>query len=229
MWLEKIELLSEFNEISIVVRLFLALIIGALLGVERERKQRPAGLRTYILVCVGSALATITNLYMCQTYTNVDPSRIPAQIVSGIGFLGAGTIIVTKVYRVKGLTTAAGLWCCAAVGIATGAGFYTGAILTGLLIIISLRVFSGVDKRLAKYNKYIHCYTEYKSKEFIRNLICYAKKNDYQVFDLEISKDMGDGIYFATFQLKVINPQERVEILMEIEELPECVVVEEIK
>lgn len=229
MWLEKIEILSEFNEVSVVVRLFLALIIGALLGVERERKQRPAGLRTYILVCVGSALATITNLYMCETIGNVDPSRIPAQIVSGIGFLGAGTILVTRVYRIKGLTTAAGLWCCAAVGIATGAGFYTGAILTGIIIVVSLRLFSLVDRKLAKYNKYMYCYVEYRSREFIKNLICYTKKNEYRVLDLEITKDTNDGGYFCTFQLKVGNPERRVEIITEIQELPECVVVEEIE
>lgn len=229
MWLEKINILREFNGVSVIVRLFLALIIGMLLGVERERKQRPAGLRTYILVCVGSTLATITNLYMCEFFDNVDPARIPAQIISGIGFLGAGTIIVTKVYRVKGLTTAAGLWCCAAVGIATGAGFYTGAIITGLLIVISLKVFSVVDRRLAKYNKYICCYVEYRNREFIRHLICYAKKKEYHVLDLEITKDKNDGGYFCTFQLKISDPENRAEIIPEIQELPECVVVEEIE
>lgn len=229
MWLEKIEVLSEFNEISVIVRLFLALVIGALLGVERERKQRPAGLRTYILVCVGSALATITNLYMCKTFGNVDPSRIPAQIVSGIGFLGAGTILVTKVYRIKGLTTAAGLWCCAAVGIATGAGFYTGAILTGILIVVSLRLFSIVDKRLARYNKYMHCYVEYRSREFVKGLICYAKEKGFHVSDLEITKDSNDGGYFATFQLKITDPQKRAEVVLEMQDLPECIAVEEIE
>lgn len=229
MILEKIECLQEFSTISVVVRLFIALVIGAMLGIERERKQRPAGLRTYILVCVGSALATITNLYMFKLYPNVDPSRIPAQIVSGIGFLGAGTIIVTKIYRVRGLTTAAGLWCCAAVGIATGAGFYTGAIITGLMIIISLRLFSIVDKRLAKYNKYIHCYIEYKNREFIRTLILYAKEKGYQVLNLDTTRDNGEESYFGTFQIKIKDPVRRDEILVELQELPGCVVMEEIE
>ena len=120
MILENIDFLNEFNGVSVFVRLILALILGALLGIERERKQRPAGLRTYTLVCLGSALAAVTNEYICTIYPSADPARIPAQIVSGIGFLGAGTILVTKEHQVKGLTTAAGLWCCAAVGISVG-------------------------------------------------------------------------------------------------------------
>lgn len=227
MVLEHIQILNEFNMVSVVLRLLFAMVIGALLGLEREQKQRPAGLRTYTLVCVGAALASVTNLYMCQMYPGVDPSRIPAQIVSGIGFLGAGTIMVTKIHKVKGLTTAAGLWCCAAVGIAVGAGFYTGAILAGVMIVVSLRMFAFVDKKFAKYNKYIYCYTEYNSKEFIRQLVWYAKKNQYQVLDLEISKDSSDGTFFATFQLKVSNPEKREEILADLQKLPECAILEE--
>lgn len=130
------------------------------------------------------------------------PARIPAQIVSGIGFLGAGTILVTKEHQVKGLTTAAGLWCCAAVGISVGSGFYYGAIFAGILIVVSLRVFSIVDKNFLKYNKYMNFYVEYNSKVFIRELIFYAKKSGYQILDLEITKDSSSGTYFATFQHK---------------------------
>lgn len=229
MLLEKIDLLREFNTVSVIIRILLAFLIGAGLGLEREQKQRPAGFRTYILVCVGSALASVTGVYMHEVYgAIVDPTRIPAQIVSGIGFLGAGTIIVTKVYRVRGLTTAAALWCCAAVGIAAGAGFYTGAILSGFIIVVSLRVFAIVDKRLSRYNKYIHCYAEYKAKDFVKALICYAKDNGFQVFDLEITKDSNDGTYFATFQMKVDKSNRKSEIVTEMQQLPDCVVLEEI-
>ncbi|MGN0160247.1 MAG: MgtC/SapB family protein [Lachnospiraceae bacterium] len=230
MFLEQISMLSQFNAVSVTLRLFMALIIGAALGLEREQKQRPAGLRTYTLVCVGSALAAVTSLYMAELYgSTVDPSRIPAQIISGIGFLGAGTIMVTRIYRVKGLTTAAGLWCCAAIGIAVGVGFYSGALLSGIMIVVSLRLFSFVDKRFIKFNKYIYCYAEYKSKSFIKELVCYTRKNDYQIFDLEISKDAGDGGYFATFQIKIRNPEKREEVLSEMQELQECIVLEEIQ
>lgn len=227
MILENIDFLNEFNGVSVFVRLILALILGALLGIERERKQRPAGLRTYTLVCLGSALAAVTNEYICTIYPSADPARIPAQIVSGIGFLGAGTILVTKEHQVKGLTTAAGLWCCAAVGIAVGSGFYYGAIFAGILIVVSLRVFSIVDKNFLKYNKYMNFYVEYNSKVFIRELIFYAKKSGYQILDLEITKDSSSGTYFATFQLKITKPSLRTLVLASVQELPDCIIAEE--
>ena len=218
MILENIDFLNEFNGVSVFVRLILALILGALLGIERERKQRPAGLRTYTLVCLGSALAAVTNEYICTIYPSADPARIPAQIVSGIGFLGAGTILVTKEHQVKGLTTAAGLWCCAAVGISVGSGFYYGAIFAGILIVVSLRVFSIVDKNFL---------VEYNSKVFIRELIFYAKKSGYQILDLEITKDSSSGTYFATFQLKITNPSLRTLVLASVQELSDCILAEE--
>lgn len=226
MFLEDIKLLAEFNAVSVVVKLLIALAIGALMGLERERKQRPAGIRTYTLVCVGSALACITNLYLNTLYPGIDPARIPAQIISGVGFLGAGTIMVTKINRIKGLTTAAGLWCCAAVGIAIGAGFYTGAILAGVIIVASLRIFEVVDDHYAKSSKYMTCYVEYSSKTFIKELVMYSKKKDYLLFDLDITKD-SDG-FFATFQIKVKDAKNKQEILGEMQELTDCVLVEEI-
>ena len=93
MILEHIEILHSLNIFSITLRIFLALILGGALGLEREQKQRPAGFRTYMIVCVGSALACITNLYMVEALNASDPARIPAQVISGIGFLGAGTIL----------------------------------------------------------------------------------------------------------------------------------------
>ena len=227
MIMEELKILNEFNAFSVIVRLLLAIVLGALLGIERERKQRPAGIRTYTLVCLGAALAAVTNVYICTLYPGTDPSRIPAQIVSGIGFLGAGTILVTKVHQVKGLTTAAGLWCCAAVGIAVGAGFYYGAIIAGVMVVISLRVFSYVDRNFIKYNKYMNFYTEYNSKRFIRELISFAKKSGYQVLDLEITRD-SDNTYFATFQLKITNPELRTLVLASVQGLPGCTLAEEV-
>ncbi len=229
MFLEHLDVLQQFNIVSVVVRLTMALLLGALLGLEREQKQRPAGLRTYTLVCVGSALASITNLYMYQMYTGVDPSRIPAQIISGIGFLGAGTIMVTRVYRVKGLTTAAGLWCCAAIGIALGAGFYSGALISGLMIVISLRLFAFVDKRFLKYSRYMYFYAEYSSKDFISDLIVYSRNNNYQLFDLEITRESNSNSFFATFQLKINNPGIRLAIQSDIQNLSGCTLAEELK
>lgn len=114
----------ELTEIAAIFRLILALFMSGILGLERTRKQRPAGLRTYMLVCVGACVTMMTGLYIHTNFApNADPARLASQVISGIGFIGAGTIIVTGQQKIKGLTTAAGLWTTAALGIALGAGF----------------------------------------------------------------------------------------------------------
>jgi putative Mg2+ transporter-C (MgtC) family protein len=127
---------------TIILRLFLAVVLGGLIGMEREEKHRPAGFRTHILVCVSSAVVMLTSEYISNVYrglTNADPARLGAQVISGIGFLGAGTII-RQGSNVKGLTTAASLWAVACIGLALGIGFYEGAIVGALLIIFTLMV-----------------------------------------------------------------------------------------
>ena len=103
-------MLQGINYFSITVRILLSVIIGGALGFEREQKRHPAGFRTYILVCLGAALVMMTNQYVFETFHTGDVSRLGAQVISGIGFLGAGTIIITGRNQVRGLTTAAGLW-----------------------------------------------------------------------------------------------------------------------
>ena len=117
-------ILRDVTLIAVLVRIIVSFVLGGMLGMERGLKQRPAGLRTYMLVCVGACMIMLTNQYVVQVYPGGDPVRMGAQVVSGIGFLGAGTIIVTRHNQIKGLTTAAGLWAAAAVGLATGIGFY---------------------------------------------------------------------------------------------------------
>ena len=113
------------------------------------------------------------------------------------------------------------------MGIAVGAGFYYGAIIAGVMVVISLRVFSYVDRNFIKYNKYMNFYTEYNSKRFIRELISFAKKSGYQVLDLEITRD-SDNTYFATFQLKITNPELRTLVLASVQGLPDCTLAEEV-
>ena len=125
---------------EIIFKLALAGILGGLIGLERESLSRPAGLRTYTLVCVGSALAMIVSIDIYLQYyqtVNADPGRIAAQVISGIGFLGAGTIM-REGASVQGLTTAAGLWVVACIGLAVGAGLYVPAIATTILILFVL-------------------------------------------------------------------------------------------
>ena len=114
--------LREVTYLAVALRIFAVVFIGGILGLERGMKHRPAGLRTYMLVCVGACVIMLTNQYTFQMFGSGDPVRMGAQVVSGIGFLGAGTIIVTRRNQIKGLTTAAGLWSAAGVGLALGVG-----------------------------------------------------------------------------------------------------------
>jgi putative Mg2+ transporter-C (MgtC) family protein len=128
--------LSSLNWDEALLRLALAGVLGGLIGLERELREREAGLRTHLLVAVGAALFTIAGAYGFDA-SNVDPTRVAAQIVTGIGFLGAGAII-RQGFSVRGLTTAATLWVVAAVGLACGAGYYSGAVITTAVVLVAL-------------------------------------------------------------------------------------------
>ena len=130
-------ILDDLNIVSITLRLLMAVICGGLIGIERGRNGQAAGCRTHMLVCLASALVMMTNVFVIEHYSpNADPTRIGAQVVSGIGFLGAGTIIVTSKNQIRGLTTAAGLWASACMGLAIGIGFYKLAIIGNIFIFL---------------------------------------------------------------------------------------------
>ena len=135
---------------EIISRLIGSFIMGGLIGLEREKKGRAAGLRTHILVCMGSGLIMLTSLYVFEIYqgkTAIDPSRIAAGVVTGIGFLGAGTIITSR-QGAKGLTTAASIWVSSAIGLAVGCGFWMAAIATTVITFITLAFLKHLEARL---------------------------------------------------------------------------------
>ena len=154
----------EITQLSIILRIFAAIVIGGLIGLERGSKNRPAGLRTYMLVCVGARLIMLTNQYIYQFTGAGDPMRLGAQVVSGIGFLGAGTIIVTKHNQIKGLTTAAGLWASAGVGLAVGIGFYEAAVTATVGIYLILALFQRWEHRVHKKIRLLEIYVELDNK-----------------------------------------------------------------
>ena len=130
----------EMNTLAVAFRLVLAVLCGGLIGIEREYKRRPAGFRTHILICLGAAMTTLTSQYMFLTmHLYTDVARLGAQVIAGIGFIGAGTIIVTKRQRVKGLTTAAGLWTAAIIGLVCGAGYVECAIFATAMVLVAAR------------------------------------------------------------------------------------------
>lgn len=171
------ELVLEVREVTymaIASRIVVAVILGGIIGLERGLKNRPAGLRTYMLVCVGSCLIMVTNQYIYQVFGTGDPVRMGAQVVSGIGFLGAGTIVVTKRNQIKGLTTAAGLWTSAAVGLALGIGLYEAAIIGGVVIFIVLSLLHSWDNKMRQNSKMVELYIELTKKtslgDFLRKI-----------------------------------------------------------
>lgn len=179
---------QELNVISITLRLVLAMLCGGLLGFDREQKRRPAGLRTYMLVCMGAALVMITSQYAVETVGEGDILRMGAQVISGIGFLGAGTII-TGARQVKGLTTAAGLWAAACLGLAAGIGFYSGTLLGCGGILLVFTAFHCVEQRLSNLSHVMEVFAELEDEIVLGNLLRTARENYLKVSDIEFRKN----------------------------------------
>ncbi len=183
------EYLRDLNFVSIMLRIILSVLIGGVLGIERGTKNRPAGLRTYILVCLGSALVMMTNQYVYITYQTGDPVRLGAQVISGIGFLGAGTIVLTGRNKIMGITTAAGLWTAACCGLAIGIGFYEGAVLGGLAIAFTVSGLLRFDIWIRKKSRYLDLYIEYNvEKGAFGEFLQYAKEHQMEVGNIRVNK-----------------------------------------
>lgn len=144
-----IDTITSFNDVSVTLRLVLALIMGGLIGMERGRHGRAAGMRTHILVCIGACMTALVGIYIQRLHPSGDITRIAAQVISGIGFLGAGTIMIRNQSIITGLTTAAGVWCTATIGIALGYGFYLGALVATVIALITATLLTRleIDKR----------------------------------------------------------------------------------
>ena len=198
--------LREVTYLAVALRILTAAVLGGVMGLERGLKNRAAGLRTYMLVCVGSCLIMLTNQYLFQVSGSGDPMRLGAQVVSGIGFLGAGTIIVTKHNQIKGLTTAAGLWAAAGVGLALGVGFYEAALIAGLLIFFVLTGLQKLDNRMRSKTKTLEVYIEMTDSMNIGTLIRSIREMNVEIEDVQLEHDTmpedGTRSLFATLKCK---------------------------
>ena len=205
--------LREFNEIAVVFRFALAVICGGLVGIEREHKHRPAGFRTHILVCLGAAATTLTGQYLLTLSELMsmpvasDPARLGAQVISGIGFIGAGTIIVTKRREVKGLTTAAGLWTSAIIGLAIGVGFYEAALYATFLILVTEILLSRLDWFLLSHAKNINIYVEYTDVDNLTEIMSEIKQREISVIDVEIAKARSETMHHISAILALQIPR----------------------
>ena len=209
--------ISEIREVTyfaVILRIVVAAFLGGFMGLERGLKNRAAGLRTYMLVCVGSCLIMLTNQFIYQVYSQGDPVRMGAQVVSGIGFLGAGTIIVTRRSQIKGLTTAAGLWTAAGVGLALGIGFYEAALAGATAVLLVMTLMQVMDNRMRRKTKSFEIYVELSGRSSLGDLLRHIREMEIEIRDVQ--KQTGADVegnvraYTATLETKKRTPHQHV-------------------
>lgn len=212
------------------IKMTMALICGGVIGMERGRKKRPAGFRTYMLVCLGATLVMMTNDFLCENGHGVDVARLGAQVINGIGFLGAGTIITTGHNRVKGLTTAAGLWAAACIGLAIGSGYYEGAVIGTLMIVVIMVVLHTFDRRLVANTKILMLYVEYKKMSALRRLNAFARENQIIIDDVEFETPdpTKTSKSAAVVSIRLPGKSSHAELIEKIMELEGILYVEEL-
>jgi putative Mg2+ transporter-C (MgtC) family protein len=207
------------NLASIILRLVLAAIFGGIIGFERQSTKKPAGLRTHMLICVGSALVMLTGQYVYLSVAPaVDPTRLGAQVISGIGFLGIGTIIIVGRQYVRGLTTAAGLWASACMGLAIGIGFYAGAIVGGLLIFIVETILRRIDAYITKYSKTLNIYIEVDKSSRVQLLQEHICAGNAKILNMVMTRDQpvySDAVGLI-FYLHLKEKTDHVEIITDL-------------
>ena len=209
--------LRDVNMVSVTVRMVLAVLCGGIIGIEREYKRRPAGFRTHILICLGAAMTTLTSQFLyLELHYYTDMARLGAQVVAGVGFIGAGTIIVTQRQRVKGLTTAAGLWASAIIGLAIGGGFYEGALFATFLIILAELLFSKLEYRMLENAPEINLYMEYTDRSCLEQVLKLYREKNVKVLNMEITRATGSEHHnaCAIFSLR-LNKKCKVEPLLD--------------
>lgn len=206
--------LISLNELSMILRLLLCALLSGVLGFERARKRRAAGVRTYILVCTGAALVMMTGQFVTQTYgAGQDAMRIGAQVVSGIGFIGAGTILLTGQHRIKGLTTAAGLWASACVGLAVGAGFYLGGITVTVIMILTMTILERAQTAFESRIKTLQLYVLFDNMSRVSAFFEFVREHAMTVTDFETIRVAGDVGIGANFKINLKKQQSHSEVL----------------
>ncbi len=229
-FLNMIRFTESFHMWGAILRMLLAVICGGLIGIEREHKRRPAGFRTHILICLGASLTTLTSQYIyLQLDMFTDLTRLGAQVIAGIGFIGAGTIIVTKRRQVKGLTTAAGLWASAIVGLAVGAGYFEAALIATTMILLVELVLARFEWFLMSTARDIHLYVEYKENEALEKIDDYLRNRDIVISDLHITRSAGSSkMPCAIYSLQLPRKMTHDRVMTALTEIAGVVSVEEL-
>lgn len=235
--IQALDIFREMTFLGVALRLIMAMVCGGLIGLNRERMRRPkglAGFRTYMMVSLGAALTMLLSQYEYTMVTHqwadiagkvgitTDVSRFGAQVINGIGFLGAGTILVTKDNQVKGLTTAAGLWASACLGLAIGAGFFEGALMAVVVIILSMYLFTNIKYKIQAKSRVISLYVEVKSLVYLGDVLMTVRKKGCTVLEMNIDDDhrKNRSIYDAEIVLRLapqIAPDTMLAIVSQVD------------
>ena len=234
--------LRQFSFLSMMLRVLLAMLMGGIVGFEREKKRRPAGFRTYMLVALGAAMTVMLSQYLDYMLNHqwlatasrigikTDVSRFGAQVINGVGFLGAGTIIVTGRQEVKGLTTAAGLWASACMGLAIGAGFYECMIVGVALIVISMKLLPLIEDAMLSSSRNMTIYVEMDSFENLGNIVNRIKAEGVHLYDVEIEKDKREHMarFSVLCSMRLPRRREHAELLAALSMLDGVVAIDEV-
>ena len=217
------------------LRLVLAAALSGVIGINREHHEWAAGLRTHMLVCVGAALTMLVSTYGFQDVLGrpaivLDPSRIGAQVISGIGFIGTGTILVTSRNEVKGLTTASGLWASACMGLAIGAGFYEGMFIGFILILLSMTLLPLVENVVLSGARNMNIYIELDSIENLGGVVNRMKADGLSLYDIEIDREQHGSIsqINGLFSVRLPKKQPHTEILAMLSTLDGIIAIDEV-
>lgn len=222
--------LQEFNAASIFLRLLLSVVLGGLLGLDRVKKHQAAGIRTFSLVCLGSALVILTNEFIYYKAGGGDTSRMAAQVISGIGFLGAGTIIVTANNRIRGLTTAACLWVSAVLGLAIGSGLYIVSIFCFALALTIMKVLQYYHDWYDGREPVMELYLEIDPKNGVSALRTFAKEKFFTIKTIHRKKEkpLTRDDLCVTVELDLNGHEKHKDILESLKKIKEIHYIEEI-
>lgn len=234
--------LRELNMASMMLRIFLAMLMGGLIGLDREQKKRPAGFRTYMLVALAAASTQILSQYLTLMLDTqwadafaivgqrTDAVRLGAQIVSGVGFIGTGTILLTERQEVKGLTTASCLWASACMGLAIGAGFYECMAVGLILIALVMRIFPLIEENVLARSRNMNFYVEMDSIENLGTVVNCVKERNIRIYDVDLGKveQNGERHVRGLFSVKLPKRGPHTELLAKIATLDGIVAIEEV-
>ncbi len=222
--------LRNLTELSTAVRLILSFICGTVIGLERSYRNKPAGFRTHTLVCLAACIASMTGMYLYLVAgLSTDISRIGAQVISGLGFIGAGTIVVTRSQKVKGLTTAAGMWTAGIIGLSIGAGFYEGGIAATLMVLFIETAMNEVRKRI-RFPQEFRIVLSYYSRSDLDQVLRFCKDSSLTITNLQITgnSDLEKPVYSAMLSLRSHKDVQPRELSRKIESMPGIISAEEI-